>query len=155
MFACTHACMNTYIQLIHFCLETYNFRIKYFHNYQICIFPKFPFIGNMQVWKYRNSANAVITGGSRLSRIFWEHENLSGLSVIWLIQLLLLKTNIQIKHCSTSKGSYWEDVFVCIIFQSLSPKPDIRPFKVIYFVSVMTVIRFWFMGSYLMTLHFL
>ena len=86
---------------------------------------------------------------------FWEHENLSGLSVIWLIQLLLLKMNIQIKHCSTSKGSYWEDVFVCIIFQSLSPKPDIRPFKVIYFVSVMTVIRFWFMGSYLMTLHFL
>ena len=25
------------------------------------------------------------TGGSRLSRIFWEHTNLSGLSVIWLI----------------------------------------------------------------------
>ena len=97
----------------------------------------------------------VYTGGSCLSWIFWEHENLSGLSIIRLIQLLLLKTNIRIKHCSTSKGSYWEDVFVCIIFQSLSPKPDIRPFKVIYFVSVMTVIRFWFMGSYLMTLHFL
>ena len=28
------------------------------------------------------------TGGSRLSQIFWEHENLSGLSIIWLIQLL-------------------------------------------------------------------
>ena len=28
------------------------------------------------------------TGGSRLSRIFWEHENLSGLSIIRLIQLL-------------------------------------------------------------------
>ena len=27
------------------------------------------------------------TGGSRLSRIFWEHENLSGLSIIQLIQL--------------------------------------------------------------------
>ena len=26
------------------------------------------------------------TGGSHLSRIFWEHENLSGLRVIWLIQ---------------------------------------------------------------------
>ena len=52
------------------------------------------------------------TGGSRLSRIFWEYENLSSLSVIWLIQLLLLKTNIWIKHCSTSKGSYWEDVVV-------------------------------------------
>ena len=26
------------------------------------------------------------TGGSRLSWIFWEHENLSGLSIIWLIQ---------------------------------------------------------------------
>ena len=28
------------------------------------------------------------TGGSRLRRIFWEHENLSGLSIIRLIQLL-------------------------------------------------------------------
>ena len=28
------------------------------------------------------------TGGSRLNRIFWEHENLTGLSIIWLIQLL-------------------------------------------------------------------
>ena len=28
------------------------------------------------------------TGGSCLSQIFWEHENLSGLSIIWLIQLL-------------------------------------------------------------------
>ena len=28
------------------------------------------------------------TGGSHLSRIFWEHENLSGLSIIRLIQLL-------------------------------------------------------------------
>ena len=32
--------------------------------------------------------NKRITGGSRLSRIFWEHENLSGLSIIRLIQLL-------------------------------------------------------------------
>ena len=30
----------------------------------------------------------INTGGSCLSRIFWEHENLSGLSIIWLIQLL-------------------------------------------------------------------
>ena len=30
----------------------------------------------------------VNTGGSHLSRIFWEHENLSGLSIIQLIQLL-------------------------------------------------------------------
>ena len=28
------------------------------------------------------------TGGSRLSQIFWEHENLSDLSIIRLIQLL-------------------------------------------------------------------
>ena len=28
------------------------------------------------------------TGGSHLSQIFWEHENLSGLSVIWLISTL-------------------------------------------------------------------
>ena len=30
----------------------------------------------------------IITGGSRLSRIFWKHEKLSGLSIIRLIQLL-------------------------------------------------------------------
>ena len=30
-------------------------------------------------------ATRSCTGGSRLSRIFWEHTNLSGLSVIWLI----------------------------------------------------------------------
>ena len=29
-----------------------------------------------------------ITGGSHLRRIFWEHENLSSLSIIRLIQLL-------------------------------------------------------------------
>ena len=40
------------------------------------------------------------------------------------------------------------------IFQSLSLKPDIRLFKVIYFVSVVTVITFWSMGSYSMTLCF-
>ena len=51
----------------------------------------------------------MFTGGSRLSRIFWEHENLSDLSIIRLIQLLLLKTNIRIKHCSTSKGTYWDN----------------------------------------------
>ena len=30
----------------------------------------------------------INTGGSCLSEIFWEHESLSGLSVIWLIRLL-------------------------------------------------------------------
>ena len=30
-----------------------------------------------------------ITGGSHLSWIFWEHENLSGLSVIWLTSTYL------------------------------------------------------------------
>ena len=29
----------------------------------------------------------LCTGGSCLSQIFWEHENLSGLSVIWLFTL--------------------------------------------------------------------
>ena len=29
---------------------------------------------------------------------FWEHKNLSGLSIIWLIWLLLLMPDIQIKH---------------------------------------------------------
>ena len=33
-------------------------------------------------------ASKSYTGGSRLSWIFWEHENLSGLSIIWLIHLL-------------------------------------------------------------------
>ena len=32
--------------------------------------------------------SGTCTGGSHLSRIFWEHENLSGLSIIRLIQLL-------------------------------------------------------------------
>ena len=31
------------------------------------------------------------TGGSCLSQIFWEHEILSGLSVIWLIYIKLYK----------------------------------------------------------------
>ena len=31
------------------------------------------------------------TGGSHLSQIFWEHENLSGLSVIWHINIKLYK----------------------------------------------------------------
>ena len=33
----------------------------------------------------------VDTGGSCLSQIFWEHENLSGLSVLWLIYIELYK----------------------------------------------------------------
>ena len=31
------------------------------------------------------------TGGSHLSQIFWEHENLSSLSVIWLIYIKLYR----------------------------------------------------------------
>ena len=31
----------------------------------------------------------IFTGGSCLSRIFWEHENQSGLLVIWLIYIKL------------------------------------------------------------------
>ena len=38
--------------------------------------------------KYIVSRNKIKTGGSCLSQIFWEHENLSGLSIIRLIQLL-------------------------------------------------------------------
>ena len=33
-----------------------------------------------------NYVYAWYTGGSHLSQVFWEHENLSGLRVIWLIQ---------------------------------------------------------------------
>ena len=32
-----------------------------------------------------------VTGGSRLSQIFWEHENQSGLLVIWLIYIKLYR----------------------------------------------------------------
>ena len=33
------------------------------------------------------------TGGSHLSQIFWEHGNLSGLRVIWLIQSYFIGLN--------------------------------------------------------------
>ena len=38
--------------------------------------------------KYNQKAEAkeINTGESHLSWIFWKHENLSGLRVIWLIQ---------------------------------------------------------------------
>ena len=36
-------------------------------------------------WNKVQMTSLTCTGGSRLSQIFWEHENLSGLSVIWLI----------------------------------------------------------------------
>ena len=43
-------------------------------------------------YMYRNSPlnrkNLKMHTESCLSRIFWEHENLSGLSIIWLIRLL-------------------------------------------------------------------
>ena len=46
MFACTHACIltmyvhKTYIQVKHSAKKP-NFRLKYLHNFQICMFPKF------------------------------------------------------------------------------------------------------------------
>ena len=39
--------------------------------------------------------NGISTGGSRLSRIFWEHENLSSLSIIRLIQIIIISLIIQ------------------------------------------------------------
>ena len=55
----------------------------------------------------------LITGLSCLSWIFWEHENLSSLSVIWLINIKLCKekekiilaknpgyVGIQLNHCA-------------------------------------------------------
>ena len=65
-------------------------------NPYICIVSRADVYGS----HYKNSAiilcwilvfmitKELYTGGSRLSRIFWEHENLSGLSIIRLIQLL-------------------------------------------------------------------
>ena len=40
------------------------------------------------VRNYHKVNLTMCTGGSHLSQIFWEHENLSGLSIIQLIQLL-------------------------------------------------------------------
>ena len=37
------------------------------------------------------TCSATGTGGSRLSQIFWEHENLSGLSIIRLIYIKLYR----------------------------------------------------------------
>ena len=34
------------------------------------------------------------TGGSHLSQIFWEHENLFGLSVIWLMYIKLYRKRV-------------------------------------------------------------
>ena len=56
------------------------------------------------------------------------------------------------RHLEFFKNSYYKwlnerpsgvaHVYLFISYFSLSLKPDIRPFKVIYFVSVMTVITF-------------
>ena len=37
----------------------------------------------------KHNLHYAVTGGSCLSRIFWEHENQSGLLVIWLIYIKL------------------------------------------------------------------
>ena len=50
------------------------------------------------ILKLTSLPDILYTGGSCLSRIFWEHENLSDLSVIRLIRLLLLKSDIRTKH---------------------------------------------------------
>ena len=39
-------------------------------------------------WRDKHLCHNLDTGGYRLSQVFWEHENLSGLSIIWFIQLL-------------------------------------------------------------------
>ena len=44
-----HAYIHTYIQVIHFSLETYNFRVKYLCNFHICTFPDFHASGYMEV----------------------------------------------------------------------------------------------------------
>ena len=46
------------------------------------------------------------TGGSCLSWIFWEHENLSGLSVIWLIYIKLYNKK-ETKFCQKIRAK-WE-----------------------------------------------
>ena len=47
--------------------------------------PKIVFFGSLTI-EFIMFSNG--TGGSRLSQIFWEHENLSSLSIIRLIQLV-------------------------------------------------------------------
>ena len=52
-----------------------------------------------------NHQNKIHTGGSCLSQIFWEHENLSGLSVIWLIYIKLWGKGKKIGKKSVSSGN--------------------------------------------------
>ena len=52
---------------------------------QVCESRQFMFDQN---GKKQEETYCTNTGGSHLSQIFWEHENLSGLSIIRLIQLL-------------------------------------------------------------------
>ena len=66
--ACIHTYIHTYIILLtHFCLETYIILELSFiqfldlHIFSILVFPKFHFFGNMEIWKYRNSADLVDT----------------------------------------------------------------------------------------------
>ena len=45
------------------------------------------------------------TGGPHLSQIFWEHENLSGLSVIWLISMISVLIYIKLYKYDFGKTS--------------------------------------------------
>ena len=47
------------------------------------------------------------TGGSHLSRIFWEHENLSNLSIILAYPIIIISLIIQ-KNLATKIWAKWE-----------------------------------------------
>ena len=69
-----------------------------------------------------------ITGGSRLSRIFWEHKNLSGLSIIRLIYIKLYRKKetkfwrkkIRAKRESglTAVRLKWDPPVPCMVFNN-------------------------------------
>ena len=61
MFVYKHACIHAYILHTFLPRHIHNFRVKYFQNFQICIFSIFPDNQNLILWKYRNSANMLIS----------------------------------------------------------------------------------------------
>ena len=72
-----------------------NFALKYWRM-QLCHIQALIYLISLTLWvcrpKYWTRSAAALhkdhtTGGSHLSQIFWEHENLSSLSVIWLIYI--------------------------------------------------------------------
>ena len=80
--------LNGHIEPI-FCIHIpkHNQHIYFTCFHQIC--PRNKFVHHMEhICHIFMGIYGTCTGGSHLRQVFWEHENLSSLSIIWLIQLL-------------------------------------------------------------------